>query len=484
LFGGGRFRTLQNGDSDVSLTSSSAEDGQVSKTLPADGTEAREDRSRLIWSPGGLFLVNASVLAVVLLAARLLTGFFDPIAFEFTVITLTLLARESFGEKMNPSALDDAFPITARVAAAYGIAAATQVMTGVGEPLLSTQVAIVSLILLVSSRTVFYGVQRFSRSRTKRSRTLILGAGDIGRRIIESLAERQDYGLQVVGVVDDDPKYGESELGIPILGGLSDVEVLLAERGIGTVIVAFGSGRQADLVKVMRSAVGTGADVWMVPRLFEVGVAGHVGDHIWGMPIVRLQGPARNRFGWGLKRVLDIVVSAVAVILLSPWMALFAAAIYLSSGRPILLRQERIGLDGQSFTLLKFRSMRVRDQDVEGTEWRPDTYDVTAIGRFLRNTSLDELPQLFNVLRGDMSLVGPRPERPYFVGLFSELYPQYNDRHRLPAGLTGWAQVNGLRGDTSIEERVIFDNYYIENWSIGQDLRILIRTISKLAAKW
>jgi lipopolysaccharide/colanic/teichoic acid biosynthesis glycosyltransferase len=157
-----------------------------------------------------------------------------------------------------------------------------------------------------------------------------------------------------------------------------------------------------------------------------------------------------------------------------------AIAIRLDSGRPVLFRQRRLGLDGREFDMLKFRTMRSANCETEDTEWVPDEERVTRVGRILRDTSLDELPQLFNVLRGEMSLVGPRPERPYFVKRFGDMYPGYRARHRLPAGVTGWSQIHGLRGNTSIEERATFDNHYIENWSLSSDLKILIKTVPVL----
>jgi lipopolysaccharide/colanic/teichoic acid biosynthesis glycosyltransferase len=166
---------------------------------------------------------------------------------------------------------------------------------------------------------------------------------------------------------------------------------------------------------------------------------------------------------------------------LAPVLGVIALAVLLESGRPILLKQRRVGIDGRPFDIYKFRSLQVADESVESTEWAAAEARITRAGHFLRKTSLDELPQLFNILKGEMSLVGPRPERPYFVDLFSDLYPQYGSRHRLPAGLTGWAQIHGLRGDTSIEERAVFDNYYIENWSLAEDMKILLRTMPKLS---
>jgi exopolysaccharide biosynthesis polyprenyl glycosylphosphotransferase len=258
---------------------------------------------------------------------------------------------------------------------------------------------------------------------------------------------------------------------------LREVTDIVARRRVEVVIVAFSSTEQSSMVDTIREVFAREAQVWVVPRFFELGATDATSDHLWGLPLVRLQPPPRSRPQWALKRVLDFVLALIGVILAAPLMAVIAVATYLDSGRPILLRQVRVGLDGRPFEMLKFRTMRMAEESVEAREWSADRRRVTRVGGFLRSTSLDELPQLFNVLRGDMSLVGPRPERPYFVEQFTNLYPNYDARHRLPAGVTGWAQVHGLRGgETSIEERAVFDNYYIENWSLGQDLKILVKT--------
>jgi exopolysaccharide biosynthesis polyprenyl glycosylphosphotransferase len=186
-----------------------------------------------------------------------------------------------------------------------------------------------------------------------------------------------------------------------------------------------------------------------------------------------------RRLSWRLKRVVDIVVSACCLVLLAPVFTACAVIVRLEGGPGILFRQQRVGLDGRAFELLKFRSMRPVDLEESATLWNvADDDRIGRFGRFLRVSSLDELPQLWNVLRGDMSLVGPRPERPHFVDQFATTFPRYMARHRVPSGMTGWAQVHGLRGDTSVADRARFDNYYIEHWSLWLDLKIVVRTIT------
>lgn len=184
---------------------------------------------------------------------------------------------------------------------------------------------------------------------------------------------------------------------------------------------------------------------------------------------------------WKLKRVVDMLVSGIAILLLSPLLAILALVDRIVDGPGVIFRQERVGLDGRTIEVMKFRSLRPASEEESATNWNIKHDDrVSWYGKFLRRSSLDELPQLFNIWRGDMSLVGPRPERPHFVREFAQLYPFYGSRHRVPCGLTGWAQVNGLRGDTSIKERARYDNFYIENWSVWLDIKIMLRTITTL----
>jgi lipopolysaccharide/colanic/teichoic acid biosynthesis glycosyltransferase len=200
-------------------------------------------------------------------------------------------------------------------------------------------------------------------------------------------------------------------------------------------------------------------------------------DTLWGIPLMRLRRGANRSLAWRVKRVIDITVACGALVLLFPILAALALTVRVALGRPILFHQQRLGIDGRPFTLLKFRTLPLRSSEETAISWTSGTLPVSRVGRWLRRTSLDELPQLWNIVRGDMSLVGPRPERPYFVEQFSERYPEYVARHRVPSGLTGWAQIHGLRGDTSIKDRARFDNYYIDNWSLSLDLRILLRTV-------
>ena len=432
--------------------------------------------------PGDMVLLtDLWVILAILWILRVVTGGLEPsIVVLGAVAFLLVAAPRALAAHLTFSALDDASGILRRTCLAYATASAVLTLTGHGSPAALLLAAVALAGGLALGRGCSYAIERKLRLQTQGSRALIVGAGAVAKRVIAILQHREHYGLQVVGVVDDDPKLSPTELGKPVLGDATSLSETVERFRIDTVIVAFGAGDQAGLVPVIRQAMASGASVWAIPRFFELGFDVPGSDHLWGLPVMKVMPPATRRPQWWFKRTIDVVVSGAALVLLSPILAAIALATYLDSGRPILFKQTRVGMDGRPFDLLKFRTMKVADRAHEDTEWTAGEDRITRLGRFLRDTSLDEIPQLINVVRGDMSLVGPRPERPYFVELFSDLYGHYATRHRVPAGVTGWAQVNGLRGDTSIEERAMFDNHYIENWSLSSDLKIALRTVGSM----
>jgi Undecaprenyl-phosphate glucose phosphotransferase len=307
---------------------------------------------------------------------------------------------------------------------------------------------------------------------------LVVGAGRLGHAVVEKLHEHPEAGLRAIGFVDDDPdKRGTRFLGVPVLGTTSEAARIVDERGADTVFLALPLEAHRTMLAVLKEVARTIADVRVIPDLlqyitFRAGV-----EDMDGLPVVHLtQVPLT---GWMslVKRTLDLLLSGLALVALSPVYAVIALAIRLSDGGPVLYRQRRMGLDGRPFDILKFRSMVVDAERGSGPTWAsPDDERRTPVGALLRRSSLDELPQLWNVLRGEMSLVGPRPERPEFVREFKEKFPQYMLRHRVRAGITGWAQVHGWRGNTSLSKRIEYDLYYIENWSLALDFRILWMT--------
>jgi exopolysaccharide biosynthesis polyprenyl glycosylphosphotransferase len=303
---------------------------------------------------------------------------------------------------------------------------------------------------------------------------LIVGAGRVGVELARVLMEHPRYGLRPVGFVDD---FGPGEtLPIPLLGGVRQLDSVLEAYEIRRVLIAFGATREPDMVPIIRACDRASIDIHVLPRFFELGHGvGRDVDVVWGFPLRRLRRAALRPRGCYAKRTFDVVVAALLISLLLPLYAVAAVAVRLSGRGAILFRQKRVGSRGRVFEVLKFRTLPLNDDS--DTRWSvTDDQRITAVGRILRRTCIDELPQLFNVLRGDMSIVGPRPERPFFVSRFTIEVPRYDDRHRMQVGLTGWAQIHGLRGDTSVAHRARFDNDYIENWSLWLDVVILART--------
>lgn len=432
------------------------------------------------WIPRDFFLVAELLAPLFLLpGTALVTHSFEAGVAVFCVTLFGLLTSWRLSHERLTSDMIATGTLVRRVWLSYAIASAVSVAffrphSPPGDLL---GVAVVAVPFMLATHGLLRTAERALRRRQPKKRTLIVGGGEIARRAISVLAAHGEYGLEVIGAVDDDAKFKSEDLGTTLLGDVSKLPKLVRATKAEVLIVAYSSGDQRAMVGTLREAMAEGASVWVVPRLFELGWKGPRGDHIWGLPVMRLRAPAAYRPQWALKRLFDLVLTGLGVIVLSPVFLLIAAAVYFDLGRPILHRQRRITRGGRPFEMLKFRTMRLAERQVETKEWAADQARMTGLGAFLRSSSLDELPQLLNVLRGEMSLVGPRPERPHFVNVFSGLYPEYYSRHRLPAGLTGWAQVHGLRGDTSIEERAAFDNYYIENWSLSKDVRILLRTL-------
>ncbi len=348
-----------------------------------------------------------------------------------------------------------------------------------GDIVGTVQVALLGAALLLAGRVLSYGGLRRARRRgALLDPTVILGAGEIGAELALAFEEDPTLGVAPIGFLDS---VLDDNLPYPLLGDVDQLGAVLDSTSVRRVIVAFGPARESQLVSVLRTAVAHRVDVHVVPRFFDCGVApeGPDTDDVHGIPLYRVRRAALRAPAWTLKRVLDVTVAGTVLLVTAPLSAIIAIAVKLSSRGPVLFRQRRVGQGGQQIEVPKFRTLRVNhDSD---TRWSVDDDPrVTLVGRILRATSLDELPQLWTVLQGKMSLVGPRPERPFFVERFSMSIDGYDDRHRLPAGLTGWAQVHGLRGDTSIEERARYDNQYIEHWSLWRDIVILIRTAAEV----
>jgi exopolysaccharide biosynthesis polyprenyl glycosylphosphotransferase len=340
----------------------------------------------------------------------------------------------------------------------------------------AVRLAFCSAGLVLVSRSAASAALRAARSRGLLAEpALVVGAGTLGAYIGDLMREHPELGLRPQGYLDDGPP--RQDLPLPTLGTPADLAEVVNRLGIRRVIVCYAAGRDEDLVTVLRASRPLRAEVSVVPRLYEVGFAVPRSclDEIWGIPLIPLRriGPPP---GLWVKRAFDVSVAAILLVLAAPVLAVLAAAIRLQSGQSPLFRQVRETGNGESATVLKLRTLSgPSDPD---TTWTVDAGQCSRLGQWLRVTHLDELPQLVNVLRGEMSLVGPRPERPYFAERFCCETPRYSDRSRMRAGMTGWAQVHGLHGDTSVFDRARFDNQYIEYWSPWLDVVVLARTLT------
>ncbi|ORI13490.1 sugar transferase [Rhodococcus sp. 1168] len=343
------------------------------------------------------------------------------------------------------------------------------------------ELTVVTLAAVILSRNLTYGAERFLRRKlTRRHRTVIVGSGSISSMLADSMVAERSCGLELIGVLDDSPQIMTDKRSVAVLPLRGRLNRFLTTEHVDTVVLAFSTIRDSDMLSILRTCDRIDCEIFVVPRLWEMTAVSGDMDRIGAIPLTRVRRAAHRSLTWGVKLWTSRVLSAALLLLLSPLLLATAAAVYFSDrSAPILFRQERIGLDDRKFELLKFRTMKPTSEDESATNWCiADDTRVGRLGRIMRATSLDELPQLWNVVRGDMTLVGPRPERPYFVAKFCGTIPNYSARHRVPAGLTGWAAVNGFRGDTSVEERARYDNYYIENWGLWFDVKIMLRTLS------
>jgi exopolysaccharide biosynthesis polyprenyl glycosylphosphotransferase len=309
------------------------------------------------------------------------------------------------------------------------------------------------------------------------SRALIVGAGDAGNMILDKIRSSPQLGYRPIGFLDDE-RAGQKILGLPVLGKVDQLGEVVASHRIGEVIIALPEATHEELLSVISRCEDGRVSIKVFPDVFQImATEVNIGD-LNGLPLLTMRDVAMR--GWRLtaKRMMDMVISAIVLVFISPLMLLLALLVKLDSKGPALYWQERMGLDARPFPCIKFRSMRTDAETQTGPVWaKQDDPRRTRIGALLRKYSLDELPQFINVFLGHMSLVGPRPERPMFVEQFRQMVPRYMERHREKAGITGWAQVNGLRGDTSIWERTKYDLYYIEHWSLWFDIKIMILTL-------
>ncbi len=342
-------------------------------------------------------------------------------------------------------------------------------------------------IFLVLNVTLTYGSRELIREVLERrwragiglKRILIAGSGELGRLVADKILEHRELGYQLVGFVDD--RAAGDHLGyrgLPLLGGLDEAAEITARETIDHLYVALPPEQHLRMLELLDSTSREMVDVKVVPDLLQVITLRARLEDLDGIPVININDIPLQGFNSVVKRTIDVVISVGALAVLVVPVGLLALLVKLTSKGPVFYRQARMGLDGKAFTIVKFRSMYDDAERHTGPVWAVvDDPRVTPLGRFLRRSNFDELPQLWNVLRGDMSLVGPRPERPHFVEQFKNRIPQYMLRHKVKAGLTGWAQVNGWRGNTPLEKRIEYDLYYIENWSVRLDLKIMWLTL-------
>ncbi|CAN3127779.1 sugar transferase [Mycobacterium sp. smrl_JER01] len=417
----------------------------------------------------------------------------------FVPLLLILLAsRLLYRRNLSRSFFDDFEPMETSVAVATLVTMAIVIMLvpplAANEPAgqyvrpseLMVKIWLFAAVLVPLLRLLRNMIQRhYRRKYHTTAPVLVIGSGPIAHQLIVRMRQVADYGLRPVGVLDTHRPTDAELIDVPYFGTPDSVDLAVRATGAEELLVAPSQVPDEQLTRAVKTAQSLGLQVRVVPRVMDAVSVGSFIEHLGGIPVMVLHHTDPKGWHFAVKHASDRVMAALGLLLISPVFLTLALLVKLSSPGPIFFGQDRIGRDGKVFQCLKFRSMRPADPSaaafalkdgaapggVEGEDRR------TWIGKIMRKTSLDELPQLVNVLRGDMSLVGPRPERPEFVDLFDIQIRRYGERHRVKAGMTGWAQVHGLRGQTSIADRAEFDNYYIENWSVRLDFKILVMTV-------
>ena len=441
-------------------------------------------------------MTDGAALAVALVLARLASGA-TALPFGWTVVFAALVIallstkgmyRPPFGLQM----LDATRSIVTAVALA---AATTMALRGLitNAPWVAQEIVwpwLFATAFVIAGRIWLIASERRARRRGESGqRAVIIGAGDVGRLVARRLAEHPEVGLRPVGFLDKEPLHGGDVTGLPLLGASWDLERIVADKRIEHVIVAFSTAPDDVLLRLLKQCERLGLPTSLVPRLYEKSTEHVTVVPLGAVPLVVRQPPNPKSWPFAVKHALDRAGAALALLLLAPVMGTLAVGVWVSAGRPILYRAERVGRDGRRFDMLKFRTMLpMTEEERTNLVIDPETGTGgvnrngvdrrTRLGVFMRRTSLDELPQLFNVLKGEMSLVGPRPERTEYVEVYEKEVPGYAERHRVKSGITGWAQVSGLRGTTSLADRAEWDNYYIENWSLWLDFKIMILTLA------
>ena len=338
---------------------------------------------------------------------------------------------------------------------------------------------VLNVSLTSCARLVLRKLLRTMRSKGYNLKHILLvGYSRAAEEYIDRILDNSQWGYVVCGILDDDIPAGTTYRGVKVLGRLGNLEVILPENELDEIAITLSLKDYDYLEGIVPTCEKSGVHTKFIPDYNSLIPTRPYTEDLMGLPVINIRYvPLTNTGNMVVKRIVDIVGSLFGIIITSPIMLISAILVKLSSPGPIIFKQERVGLHNKPFYMYKFRSMAMQSPKEEKKAWTVrDDPRVTNVGKILRKTSLDELPQLFNILKGDMSLVGPRPERPLFVEKFKEEIPRYMVKHQVRPGLTGWAQVNGLRGDTSIRKRIEYDIYYIENWTLGFDIKIILMT--------
>ena len=341
---------------------------------------------------------------------------------------------------------------------------------------------IINVILQSGERmAVYYTLRSLRKKGMNKRQTILVGYSRAAEEYINRVRQNPQWGYEIRGILDDRVPAGTEYNGVKVIGRIANLMVILPANCVDEIAITLGLSEYYRLEEIVAMCEKSGVHTKFIPDYMKVIPTKPYTEDILGLPVINIRRvPLNNTFWAALKRIVDLVGALVLLICFSPLMFVVSILIKITSPGPLIFKQERVGLHNKTFRMYKFRSMEVQKDRDERKAWTvKNDPRVTRIGRFMRRTSIDELPQLLNVLKGDMSLVGPRPERPFFVEKFREEIPRYMVKHQVRPGLTGWAQVNGYRGDTSIRKRIECDLYYIENWSIGLDIKILILTVFK-----
>ena len=338
---------------------------------------------------------------------------------------------------------------------------------------------VINIFLTAASRLVLRKILRTIRKKGYNIKhVLVVGYSRAAEAYIDRLQWNPQWGYSVVGILDNHMSKGSLYKGVKVLGGIEGLNEILQANDLDEIAVALSLRDYEHLEEIVNMCEKSGVHTKFVPDYNSLIPSRPYTEDMMGLPVINIRYvPLSNAGNAFLKRMMDVVGSVFGIIITSPILLVIALAIKLTSPGPIIFKQERVGLHNKSFYMYKFRSMELQSEEDEKRAWTvKNDPRVTPVGKFIRRTSIDELPQLFNILKGDMSLVGPRPERPLFVEKFKEEIPRYMIKHQIRPGLTGWAQVNGYRGDTSILKRIEYDLYYIENWTVGLDVKIILLT--------